>query len=220
MMKQNRLQFLEEQHDFVLPNLFYDTLGDLNVYRYNDEIVLSIKGTNWMVLNLQDYREVYEVFSHVSISKGSVLCSGMGFLLRESWLVNKGFDVTVVENNLDLINYHKTYNPDLCSKMTIINDDIHNISGKYTTILLDHYEYESQDEILMDVIEIVNKLECELVWFWPLERFVENHHYRKNGGWEFYQYLRKKIPNLPKLTKIELFTFLEIYYSHRNYQYL
>jgi hypothetical protein len=51
-----------------------------------------------MVLNLKTYKEVYEFFSHISLSQGSVICSGMGLLLRESWLVNLGFDVVVVGN--------------------------------------------------------------------------------------------------------------------------
>jgi len=215
-----QLKTLQEDYKFVMPNLVFDTVGRVSVNQLGDEIVLSVDDVNWMVLNLRTLREVYELFSHISLSKGSILCSGMGLLLRESWLVNLGFDVTVVESNLDVINYHKKHNSEICQKMTIIHDDIHNISGKYDTLLLDHYEHESQDEILYDVKLITQNIECDVLWFWPLERFVESYHYRNSGGWEFYQFLRRKIPNLPNITKETLFSFVEKFYINQKSYFL
>ena len=214
-----QLQTLVSKHNFIMPNLIVDTIGKIQVNQYGDEMVLSVDGVNWMVLNLKTYKEVYEFFSHISLSQGSVICSGMGLLLRESWLVNLGFDVTVVESTLDVINYHKKHNPEICSKMTIIHDDIHNIHGKYNTVLLDHYEHESQDEILLDVVSIMKNIECDVLWFWPLERFIESYHYRNSGGWEFYQFLRRKLPYLPNISKEVLFEFMEKFYlGQKTYQ--
>jgi hypothetical protein len=93
-----QLQTLVSKHNFIMPNLIVDTIGKIQVNQYGDEMVLSVDGVNWMVLNLKTYKEVYEFFSHISLSQGSVICSGMGLLLRESWLVNLGFDVVVVGN--------------------------------------------------------------------------------------------------------------------------
>lgn len=215
-MDTDRLKILQEDYNFVIPNLVPDMVGKVMVNQLGDEIVLSVDDVNWMVLNLKTYKEVYELFSHISVSAGSILCSGMGLLLRESWLVNLGFDVTVVESTLDVINYHKKHNSEICSKMTIIHDNIHNISGKYNTLLLDHYEHESQNEILYDVNLITQNIECDVLWFWPLERFVESYHYRNSGGWEFYQYLRKKIPSLPNITQETLYSFMEKFYINQK----
>jgi hypothetical protein len=219
-MKKNLYLDNLEKLEFRLPNIVYETFDGLEVFESEQQVILSVDGVSWMVLNLIDFREVYEFFSHVSLSKGKILCSGMGLLLRESWLINKGFDVTVVEYNKDVINYHLKNNSEICSKLTIIHDDIHNIVGKYDTVLLDHYEHESQYEILEDVINLMNKISCDVLWFWPLERFIENHHYRKSGGWEFYQYLRKIIPSLPDIPQEQLFDFLEKYYLYRGTKFL
>jgi hypothetical protein len=214
------LKNLEDNHHFKLPNIIIDKVGEVEVSKTNSRIALSVNGVNWMGLNLLDYREVYEFLSHILISKGRVLCSGMGLLLRESWLLNKGFDITLVEHNIDLINYHKFHNSDICSKIKIIHDDIHNVLGDFDTVLLDHYEHETQDEIISDVKKILKNIKCNTLWFWPLERLIMNHHHRKSGGWEFYQHLRTKIPNLPNLTKDKLFEFIDSYYYHRSENFL
>ena len=215
-MKKNLYLENLEKFDFRMPNIVYDTVNSVEVSESNNAVVLSTNGESWMVLNLLNYREVYELFSHISVSKGKILCSGMGLLLRESWLINKGFDVTVVEYNKDIIDYHLKHNSHICSKLTIIHDDIHNIVGKYDTVLLDHYEHESQLEIIDDVISLMDNISCDVLWFWPLERFVESYHYRRTGGWEFYQYLRTKIPALPDISYTQLFEFLEKYYFYRG----
>jgi 2-polyprenyl-3-methyl-5-hydroxy-6-metoxy-1,4-benzoquinol methylase len=176
-----------------------------------NQIKLRVNGGSWMGLNLDDYREVFEFYSHYTLSKGKVLCSGMGLLIRESWILSKGVNVTLVENNENIIQYHKTYNPELCSQMNIIHGDIHDHKGEYDVILLDHYEHEKEDWIIEDVKNIMNNTQCDTVWFWPLERII-----RRNGGWEYYVELKKSIPRLPDLDEVSLNDFLGHYYYYEK----
>lgn len=163
-MDNNRyLKVLETDYGFIIPNLVSDSIGDMKVHRVMSQIKLGVNGGSWMGLNLDDYREVFEFYSQYTLSRGKVLCSGMGLLLRESWLLSKGVDITLVENNSNIIEYHRKYNSDLCDRMTIIHDDIHNHVGSYDVVLLDHYEHEKEDWIIEDVKSIMDNIKCDVV---------------------------------------------------------
>lgn len=211
-MEDNKyLRTLRTDYGFTIPNLVSDSIGDMKIYRIGNQIKLSVNGESWMGLNLEDYREVFEFYSQYNLSRGKVLCSGMGLLLRESWLLSKGVEITLVENNSNIIEYHRKYNPDLCDRINIIHDDIHNHIGKYDVALLDHYEHEKEDWIIGDVKKIMNNIECDVVWFWPLERIV-----KKNGGLNYYEGLRNIIPRLPLLDEVSLRDFLNHYYYYQT----
>ena len=211
MMKNTYLETLENHYGFSMPNIICDSVGDMEVDSRMNQIKLRVNGGSWMGLNLDDYREVFEFYSHYTLSKGKVLCSGMGLLIRESWILSKGVEVTLVENNENIIQYHRTYNPELCSKMKIIHGDIHDHKGEYDVILLDHYEHEKEDWIIGDVKTIMTNTQCDTVWFWPLERII-----RRNGGWEYYVELKKSIPRLPDLDEVSLNDFLDHYYYYQK----
>jgi hypothetical protein len=53
----------------------------------------------------------------------------------------------------------------------------------------------------------MENIQCDVVWFWPLERII-----RRNGGWEYYVELKKSIPRLPDLDEVSLNDFLGHYY--------
>ena len=207
MSKNRYLETLENQYGFSMPNIYYGSVGDMKVHRYMNQIKLGVNGGSWMGLNLNDYREIFEFYSHYTLSNGKVLCSGMGLLLRESWILSKEVEVTLVENNENIIQYHREHNPELCSKMNIIHGDIHDHKGEYDVVLLDHYEHEKEDWIIGDVKNILENIQCDVVWFWPLERII-----RKKGGWEYYLELKESIPRLPDLDEVSLNDFLDHYY--------
>ena len=212
-MEDNRfLKILETDYGFSMPNLVYDSIGDMKIHRVMNQIKLHVDGRPWMGLNLIDYREVFEFYSQHTLSRGKVLCSGMGLLLRESWLLSKGVEITLIDNNLNIIDYHRKYNPHLCDQMNIIHDDIHNHVGKYDVVLLDHYELENENWIIEDVKRIMEDIECDVVWFWPLERII-----KKNGGWDYYTDLKKTIPKLPSLDQDSLSDFLDHYYYYQTH---
>jgi len=205
-MENKYFKFLENQYGFVMPNLPLDKIGNVELREGLHGLRLFVNNQCWMGVNFINYREVYQFFSHYTLAKGNVLCSGMGLLIRESWLLTKKVNITLVENNENIIQYHRTYNPELCSQMNITHGDIHHHRGKYDVVLLDHYELEKEKWIIEDVKRVIENIDCDVVWFWPLERICYN-----NGGWDFYCELRKEIPKLPDLNREVFNLFLKNY---------
>lgn len=213
MESNNYLELLQTQYGFSMPNLPLDKVGNVEVREEFQNLKLYIDDTSWMGLHSKDYREVYEFYSQFTLAKGNVLCSGMGLLLRESWLLTKGVKITLVEVNQNLIWYHRKHNPNLCNRINIIHNDIRNQTGKYDVVLLDHYEHEEEEWIINDVRSIMENVECDVLWFWPLERIC-----KENGGWTYYCWLRKQIPKLPDLDESTFNVFLDHYYYYRKFR--
>jgi len=205
-MDNKYLELLEDQYGFIMPNLLLDKIDNVELREVSNGLRLFVDNQSWMGINLKDYREVYQFFSHYFLAEGNVLCSGMGLLIRESWLLSKGINITLVEVNDSIIEYHRKYNSPLLDSLTLIHGDIHNHHGRYDVVLLDHYEHEKEEWIIEDVKMVMKNIDCDVVWFWPLERICHN-----NGGWDFYSNLRKEIPKLPDLNK-EVFDLFVKYY--------
>ena len=209
--KNKYLDHLVNKYGFVFPNLSVDKIQEVELRNVPYGLRLFVDDISWMGVNTNNYREVYEFFSHFSLATGKVLCSGMGLLIRESWLLSKGVEITLVEKNENIIEYHRKHNPHLCDRLTIVCDDIHNQVGKYDVVLLDHYEHEKEDWIIEDVKSISKNIECDVLWFWPLEKICA-----KNGGWEYYRELRKSICKLPELDETTFDYFLYHFFIHHK----
>ena len=199
-------------YGFEFPNLPEDVVGSMEVKDSPRRKKLFVDGNQWMGLNLLDYREVFQFLSHIENSRGKVITTGMGFLLRESWLVKNGFDVTVLEVNKDIIDYHLKHNPDICSKLTIINCNAEEYRGSCDTLLLDHYELESNEYILDSVIKFKDRIDYKHIWFWPIERLVIRQT-QIEGIEEMDSYLRikDKVQGLPDLSPPSLDLYLSIW---------
>lgn len=209
--KNRYLDHLVNNKGFVLPNLPLDKIQEVELRNTGYGLRLFVDDISWMGVKTRDYREVYEFYSHHTLAQGRVLCSGMGLMLRESWLLSKGVDITLIEKNENIIEYHRKHNPDLCDRLTIVCDDIHNQVGKYDVVLLDHYEHEKEDWIIEDVKSILKNIDCDTLWFWPLEKICA-----KNGGWEYYCELRKSISKLPELDETTFDSFLYNFFIHQK----
>jgi hypothetical protein len=136
----------------------------------------------------------------------------MGFLLRESWLVKNGFDVTVIEVNKDIIDYHLKHNFDICSKLTIINCDAEKYEGSCDTLLLDHYELETDEYILDSVIKFKERIDYSHIWFWPIERLVDSQcQIQGISDMESYLRIKDKVQGLPDLSSPSLDLYLTIW---------
>lgn len=186
---------------FEFPNLPNDMIGGATVVRIQFQKKLIIDGEPWMGMNLKDYREVFEFYSHLSVTRGKVICTGLGFMLREAWLVKEGHDVTVYERNPDIIRYHQKHNSELVDKVRIINQSAESIDEDCDTLLLDHFELETHEHIVEQVRILSDKISCNRVWFWPLERVIlTNSQKNQTTPFQEYQNLRLTIPKLPDLT--------------------
>jgi hypothetical protein len=200
------------EYGFEFPNLPIDVVGSMEVKDFPTQKKLYVDGKQWMGLNLKDFREVFQFLSHIENSRGKVITTGMGFLLRESWLVKKGFDVTVLEVNKDIIDYHLKHNPDVCSKLTIINSNAEEYRGSCDTLLLDHYELETNEYILDSVIKFKERINYSHIWFWPIERLVVRQCQIEGiGEMESYLRIKDKVQGLPDLSFPSLDLYLTIW---------
>ena len=132
---------------------------------------LYVNGIQWMMYEIDNHHQASQLFSHYYISSGNVIATGLGFGIRELWLLNNPNikSLTILENNKDIIEYHKEVNPILFEKAKIINCDARTYKGKCDTLLLDHYEFESMTNIIEDVKNITKNIKCRNLWFWHLE---------------------------------------------------
>ena len=199
-------------YGFEFPNLPIDVVGSMEVKDFPTQKKLYVDGKQWMGLNLKDYREVFQFLSHIENSRGKVITTGMGFLLRESWLVKNGFDVTVLEVNKDIIDYHLKHNLDICSKLTIINCNAEEFKGSCDTLLLDHYELETNEYILESVIKFKERIDYSHIWFWPIERLVDSQcQIQGISDMESYLRIKDKVQGLPDLSPPSLDLYLTIW---------
>ena len=66
---------------------------------YNQMYRLFIDGVDYMSYKIHDHDEAYELYSHYDLAKGHCICTGLGFGVRENWLLTKKevSKVTVLE---------------------------------------------------------------------------------------------------------------------------
>jgi len=149
------------------PNSIFKIVNENNVYR------LLVKGEQWMMYNNNDHMQGAQLFAHYYIANGDVLATGLGFAIRECWLLNnqKIKSLTILEKNQHIIDYQKKANPLLFEKTNIICCDVKDYKSNkiYDTLLLDHYEFETMGDIIDDVKTTCNNIKCKKLWFWHLE---------------------------------------------------
>jgi hypothetical protein len=175
--------------------------------------------SRWMCLNSNLF-EVFNMYSHYKLARGHCICTGMGFLLRENWLLSKKEveKITVIEKNKFIIDYHKKFNPDILDKIEVIHMDAFDFRGKCDTFLADNFEGPEHLEVtFLKAFKIMNEnIKNEVSWMWPLESTL-NKHYKNYIGLsllEIYNNIKKffELKTLPNLTEEELFEFCKIYY--------
>ena len=198
---------LLEKFNYTPPILKEGKWGNVEIVKNGDVYTLLVKGQQWLIYRESNHEVAYEVFSHYDLAYGHVICTGMGFGIRENWLVNnpKVTKITVVEQSQDLINYHKEVNsPFITSpKVEIVCGNVNDYKGKCDVLLLDHYELEPWEEILQNVYQCQQNIECEIMWFWPLEKITTI--YRK--------YYSDNIPPYNLLTKYQTYNLIKQNYN-------
>ena len=204
------------------------TANDL-YYNYR----LLVNGHEWTSYNTKTHSQAYELYSHHYFAKGHCICTGLGLGVRESWILKKKevTKVTVLEKNEEVIEYHKINNPDLYNNIEIINTDASEYKGKCDTLLLDHYEQESMNEIFEDAVQVSKNIDCNEMWIWTLDDFVtlyQRHLNRENNAIvskvDVYNYLKEtfNLDKLPEVTEdlLHLFYFMFNSQEVSNYEHL
>lgn len=204
---------------FKEPNIVENNSKELNVLKnLTGTWVMRQNDQQFMVWN-ECLKEVFEVYSHFMLAKGHCVCTGLGFALRENWLLNNKnvTKITVLESNKLVIDYHKKNNPDILEKLEIIDIDALYFTGKCDTLLIDsyadrleHYEYINFSKTVMDNVK------CDVSWFWPLEEILSTH-YRNYVGLSLhtiYNNIKKyyDLKSLPNLSEEQLFDFCHKFY--------
>jgi len=209
-------QFVLDELQYKLPNIVDDEFDDLKVVTQNNIIRLFIDSQQWMALSHKTLKEVSEQYSHFILAEGHCICTGLGFLLRETWLLEnpKVTNITVIEKSKSVIKYHEKHNSHIIDKLNIINCDVMSYSGSCDTLLLDHYEWEKIDYISENINEILKNIKCGQVWFWPIEKFIGTIVAKQKTSYsDAYRKLTQEInPTIfPKLTEEQLQTFCNMF---------
>lgn len=204
---------------FVKPNITPLSVNGLQVNQTEWGYAMYEGQNRWMTFS-KDYSQVFELYSHFAFAKGHCICTGMGFLLRESWLLQKPevTKVTVVEKNANVIAYQKIVNPEIMSKIEVINSDVYNFSGECDTLLLDNFEggIDYHVSFLLGASAICEKIKSNTTWMWPMESII-NTYYKNFIGLSLHEIYNKiktyfRLSTFPELTEEELFYFCQKFY--------
>jgi hypothetical protein len=204
---------------FIKPNIVSYKKNDFEILEKDENFFLKNKNLRWMAFE-KNHREVFEVYSHFVLAEGHCVCTGMGFLLRESWLLNNKnvSKITVIEKNKDLIDYHYQFNRDIMNKIEIINMDVYEYKGTCDTLLVDHFEggHILFPSFLRGFNVVCNNITNERSWMWPMEAILDSC-YRDYVGlslYELYSNIKKyfDLKTLPDLTEKQLFHFCQVFF--------
>jgi hypothetical protein len=200
-----------EEENLIIEEVYIPNLR--NVFK------LSIENEKWMVYSIQNLEALFEVYSHYDLAKGHCICTGLGFGIREKWLLSKKevTKVTVIEKNIEVINYHKKINPDLINQIEIVHCDASQYEGQCDTLLLDHYEllpFSNLDDYFLNIKQCSNNIRHDTLWFWPLEYIISSKSRRKKK--REYNLLRTQFPTLPDIDKKQLNFYYNLFYLYAN----
>jgi hypothetical protein len=201
----------------------------------NDKIILSniislYIGKKWIMSDdSTTMRVFFEALPFFYFASGHCICSGLGLGIRETLLLkNKNVSkLTILENNLDLIEYHKVNKTPFVEHVEIIHCDASQYLGSCDTLFLDHYNDGNFKGILSNIIapflkntkQTCYNIKHKNLWFRGLEEICMNPIHigaleNKNISdtrYEIYLSLKEKYSTLPNLTNKSFNELLMIY---------
>jgi hypothetical protein len=186
---------LLEAFNYSVPKIKPYKSGKLEVIfsdRYQD-FVLFVDGKQQMTYNIHNHHQAYELYSQYDIAEGHCLCSGLGFLVRENWLLTKKevTKITVIEKSKDVIKYQKLINPEIMAKLEVIEEDINTYKGKCDTFLIDHFEPSIDIPSYLKMCRsILDNITCSKMWIYKLEGIIAS--FRSPSKLNIYNTLRDK----------------------------
>lgn len=180
---------------------------------------LFINDTPFMTYNLETHSQAHDLLINYHIAHGHCICTGLGFMVRETLLLNNPIvdKVTVLENSLDLIELQEVMNPKLMKnkKLEVIHTDANTYKGSCDFLSVDHYEDDGGDfDKLMDttVTNISNNIKHDMLWFWN----IFQHLAYKENKYEIYRTIKQKFNyKLPELEPHQLYEYVAL--SNQEY---
>ena len=178
---------LLNQLNYTPPNLkLYNTDScKVTFDNHNQSYRLCVNGEEWMSYRIKDHDQAYELYSHYDLAEGHCICTGLGFGVRENWLLTKPevTKLTVIEKNQEIIDYHRFINPQFFDNVEVIHTDVYDYKGKCDTLLLDHYEKEVTNDMLLltNASEIAKNIQCGIMWLWAFEHMIAGMSWKRSS---------------------------------------
>ena len=215
-----RLNHLIKKYNYPIPKLREVQHNGANVL-YHPESKrwsLIVDGVQWMTYDETNHQEgLSQVFSHYYIAEGHVVTTGLGFGIRESWLLNnpKVKSITCIEKDRRVMDIAVNFNPQLFDKVKIIIGDAKEYKCTCDTLLLDHYEGSDVIGFGDQTKKILSNINTKRCWFWTYETYLMHMYLFNNdyGGSIHQIYDRmKSYFRLPNLSERELKTIMKVYF--------
>ena len=209
-------------------------------YDKNGVVVYKDKDSRWhlivdgvqMMLYTVGHEQALHFYSHYKLALGNVICTGLGFGVREQWLATKPEvnKITVLEKNKSVIDYHKDIGTQWSDKIEIINCNANEYKGNCDFLSIDHYEKEDTKSIIESIKNTEKNISCCFMWFWMLELWLHNGYIEdntKSGNIIHYQPWEKNnlkqsynklktfldLKVLPELSLKQLTEFVDVYWN-------
>jgi len=166
--------------------------GDTEIVSRGDNIFqLEVNRTKMMWEDFTYLQSLKEFAEQIEIAEGAVICTGLGFLLREAELLKKKEvkSVTVIEINQDVIDIQNELNPKIMNQLNVICADADTYKGECDTLLLDHWADPAPNEDTKEWLKKINtrvesickNIKHKKMAFWPPKQLMEKHESeRKN----------------------------------------
>jgi hypothetical protein len=183
--------------------------GKAKLFKQGDTYNLSYDNRLWMGYNINNFWQSEEFSIELDLAFGVCITTGLGLGIIQTLLCSndKVSKIIVFEKNKDIIDIFYELvekNKFDISKIEIINENADEIKNQSCDcLLLDHFEGESENEILARVSKIENNNTCSLLWYWPAVfhylNYVEKNRFIISQDsyikWKFYT----KLVNLPTI---------------------
>lgn len=149
-----------------------DKVNNASIIRDSSgEAILNVGSKEWM---RNSKHAILELIDQYNLAYGDVLIGGLGMGIVALMVASKPevTSVTVVEFNKDIIELfnNQKFNT---NKITIVNENLYNHSGKYDCALMDYYNIEDMDNnFIMNESSKLRKIDAQH-WNWYLQNKVE-----------------------------------------------
>jgi hypothetical protein len=208
-------QILKDMN-YVIPKFctYKDDYMEIKALTHPDEFVLFLNnppnmgGLNHRNMGYKlDHSTALGFMSYYDLAYGHVILTGLGLGIVATWLSDKPevTKITVVENNIHLINYFKTYG-DLPNKVELIHEDADRYVGKCDVLLCSHLIMSpingQKTSRWLKGARMLDNIECDILCLHRIPKIVKTY--------ENYLKTRIKIPQLPYITE-EKFVLYKLY---------
>lgn len=197
-----------------IPHIKEGVFNSIQIKCGGNCFLLEYDNKQHMCYNTKTHKELYELINHINLAQGKVITTGLGFGIRESFILLKPevTQLVVIEKNKDVIDYHKNLNNDFIHdpRLTIINADANEYVDICDVLLIDHYQdgdvLSNIDSWFKIASNVQKNIKSDVTWAWPIEYFLNKHH---DEMYSLYYSFKDKI-NLPHLSLNELYYCVDI----------